>query len=888
MSQNLVIVESPAKAKTIEKFLGKEFTVMSSYGHVRDLPRKGLSVDVANRFEPTYEVTEDKKRVIADLKKAVRKASLVWLASDEDREGEAIAWHLEEALDLDESNTRRIVFHEITKPAILAAITNYRTIDRNLVDGQQARRVLDRLVGFELSPVLWKKIQTGLSAGRVQSVAVRIVVDREREIEAFESVSSFRIAADFEAGKDAVLTGKLPKERRTIEEAKQFLESVKEAKYTISDISKKPAKRSPRAPFTTSTLQQAASQRLGFSVRQTMVVAQKLYESGKITYMRTDSVNLSDTALEQATSTITKDFGSDYLQIRRYKTKSAGAQEAHEAIRPTDLGSATVSGERNEQRLYQLIWQRTIASQMADARLERTTAVIDASTIDENLLAKGEVLVFDGFLKVYKEGGDKDKKMLPPLHVGQDLPLMVMRAQEAFTRPAARYTEASLVKKLEEMGIGRPSTYAPTISTIQNRGYVEKSDRVGRERTVRILALHDETIVNEDRVEITGAEKAKLFPMDIAGIVTDFLVKHFTEVVDYNFTARVEAEFDEIAAGETNWRDMIAEFYGPFHEDVEKAEGISREEASQSRQLGPDPKSGRPVSVRIGRYGPFAQIGTRDDEEKPQFAGLSPEQRMHSVTLEEVLPLFELPRIVGDTTAGEEVFVNAGRFGPYAGYVDKQIRSLVEERDITGVELLPQNVSIDPEDPHKITMEQVQSFIDAKKEVDREKEILLFEDSVVQVLDGRWGPFITDGFKNAKIPKDKDPESLTLKECQQLLEETKKVKKRLTKQFYGGGFTLLKNSTDFPDATLKVKENKVTQAFELVDELTALGKNIRVISARGAAAIRASENRKTSPVKKRAATKKKATAKKKKATKKRTGVKKKRAAVKKKSVAKRK
>ena len=888
MSQNLVIVESPAKAKTIEKFLGKEFTVMSSYGHVRDLPRKGLSVDVANRFEPTYEVTEDKKRVISDLKKAVKKASLVWLASDEDREGEAIAWHLEEALDLDENNTRRIVFHEITKPAILAAITNYRTIDRNLVDGQQARRVLDRLVGFELSPVLWKKIQTGLSAGRVQSVAVRIVVDREREIEAFESISSFRVAADFEAGKDAVLTGKLPKERRTIEEAKQFLESVKEAKYSISDISKKPAKRSPRAPFTTSTLQQAASQRLGFSVRQTMGTARRKYEAAKITYMRTDSVNLSDTALEQATSTITNDFGSEYLQIRRYKTKSAGAQEAHEAIRPTNLGDATVSGDRNEQRLYQLIWQRTIASQMADARLERTTAVIDVSTIDENLLAKGEVLVFDGFLKVYKEGGDKDKKMLPPLHVGQDLPLIVMRAQEAFTRPPARYTEASLVKKLEEMGIGRPSTYAPTISTIQNRGYVEKSDREGRERTVRILALHGENIVNEDRVEITGAEKAKLFPMDIAGIVTDFLVKHFTEVVDYNFTARVEAEFDEIAAGECNWRDMIAEFYGPFHEDVEKAEEISREEASQSRQLGTDPKSGRPVSVRIGRYGPFAQIGTRDDEEKPQFAGLSPEQRMHSVTLEEVLPLFELPRIVGDTTAGEEVFVNAGRFGPYAGYVDKQIRNLVEERDITGVELLPQNVSIDPEDPHKITMEQVQSFIDAKKETDREKEILLFEDTAVQVLDGRWGPFITDGFKNAKIPKDKEPESLTLKECQQLLEEAKKVKKRLTKQFYGGGFTLLKNSTDFPDATLKVKENKVTQAFELVDELTATGKNIRVISARGAAAIRASENRKTSPVKKRAATKKKATAKKKKAAKKRAVVKKKRAAVKKKPVAKRK
>ncbi|MEA3303713.1 MAG: type I DNA topoisomerase [Pseudomonadota bacterium] len=886
MSQNLVIVESPAKAKTIEKFLGREFIVMSSYGHVRDLPRKGLSVDVANNFEPTYEVTDDKKRVIADLRKAVKKASIVWLASDEDREGEAIAWHLEAALDLDESNTRRIVFHEITKPAILAAITNYRTIDRNLVDGQQARRVLDRLVGFELSPVLWKKIQTGLSAGRVQSVAVRMVVDREREIEAFESVSSFRITADFEAGKDAVLTGKLPKDRHTVEQAEAFLESVKEARYTLSDISKKPAKRSPRAPFTTSTLQQAASQRLGFSVRQTMVVAQKLYESGKITYMRTDSVNLSDTALQQATSTISNDFGSHYLQIRRYKTKSAGAQEAHEAIRPTDLANATVTGDRNEQRLYQLIWQRTIASQMADARLERTTAVIDVSTIDEDLLAKGEVLVFDGFLKVYKEGGDKEKKMLPPLHVGQDLPMIVMRAQEAFTRPPPRFTEASLVKKLEEMGIGRPSTYAPTISTIQNRGYVEKSDRDGRERTVRILALQGDKIVNEDRVEITGAEKAKLFPMDIAGIVTDFLVKHFSEVIDYNFTAKVEAEFDRIAAGKSNWRDMIAEFYRPFHEDVEKAEDISREEASQSRQLGTDPKSGRPVSVRIGRYGPFAQIGTRDDEEKPQFAGLTPDQSMHSVTLEEVLPLFELPRIVGDTTAGEEVFVNAGRFGPYAGYADKQIRSLLEERNIIGVELLPQNVSIDPEDPHKITMEQVQSFIDAKKEADREKEIQLFEGACVQIIDGRWGPFITDGFKNAKIPKEKEPESLTLEECQQLLEETKKVKKRLTKQFYGGGFTLLKDSRGFPDATFKVKENKVSQALELVEELAAMGKKVRLISARGAAAIRASENRKSSPAKKKAASKKKATAKKKTATKKRAGVKKKRAAVKKKSVAK--
>jgi DNA topoisomerase-1 len=882
VSENLVIVESPAKAKTIEKFLGKGYVVMSSYGHIRDLPSKGMSIDIENGFVPTYEISEDKKKVIADLKKAAKKASLVWLASDEDREGEAIAWHLEEALGLDEAKTRRIVFHEITKPAILEAINNPRTIDRNLVDGQQARRVLDRLVGFELSPVLWKKIQTGLSAGRVQSVAVRVVVEREREIEAFQSVSSFRITADLDAGNDAVLQAKLAKDRPDIETAEQFLDSVKGADYTIVDIAKKPAKRSPRAPFTTSTLQQEASQKLGFSVRQTMVVAQRLYESGKITYMRTDSVNLSELAVAQAVEVIEQRYGSNYVETRKYKTRSAGAQEAHEAIRPTDMSLSEVAGERNEQRLYQLIWQRALASQMADARIERTTASVSISTIDEKLEAKGEVLIFDGFLKAYGTSGDENK-MLPPLEVGQQLPLQVMRTQEVFTRPPARYTEASLVRKLEELGIGRPSTYAPTISTIQNRGYVEKAEREGRERTVRVLALYGkglesaESIVNEDRTEITGAEKGKLFPSEIAGIVTDFLVKHFNEVVDYNFTARVESEFDEIAAGRRAWQDMISAFYGPFHTDIVKADDISREEASQSRVLGVDPKSGRPVSVRIGRFGPFAQIGTRDDEEKPLFAGLRPGQRMDSVSLDDVLPLFELPRYIGETADGEDIKVNIGRFGPYASYVNKVIQAFLDESAIKGIDLIAQNVSIEPEDPHTVELDKVLPFIEAKKESDIDKEIALFEGSRIQVLDGRWGPFITDGFKNAKIPKDKDPASLTLDECKSLLDDTKKVRKRLSRQYYGGGFKLIKNSDGLPDATIKTDEKKEARALEIAAHLTAQGKKIRVVSARGAASIRASENRKTAPAKKKASTKKKAKKKsvKKKSVKKKTARKKK-------------
>jgi len=860
VSENLVIVESPAKAKTIEKFLGDGFSVLSSYGHVRDLPRKN-AIDVDNNFETRYEVSDDKKKVIADLKKAVKKASMVWLASDEDREGEAIAWHLEEVLGLDEDNSRRIVFHEITKPAILHAIENPRGIDRNLVNGQQARRVLDRLIGFELSPVLWKKIQTGLSAGRVQSVAVRLTVDREREIEAFEAVSSFRITAEFDAGSGAILAARLPKDKKSLDEATTFLEQVANASFNISDITMKPASRSPRAPFTTSTLQQEASQKLGFSVRQTMVIAQRLYESGKITYMRTDSVNLSDLAVAQAAEEIGNKFGKDYVQTRAYKSKTAGAQEAHEAIRPTDFSIENISGEKNEQRLYQLIWQRALASQMSDAKLERTTATVDISTVEETLQAKGEVLVFDGFLKAYGNDEGDERKMLPPLRVGQDLPRQSMQAQEVFTRPPPRYTEASLVKKLEEMGIGRPSTYAPTISTIQNRGYVHKEEKEGRERLVRIRALNGSEIENQDKVEITGAEKGKLIPTEIAAVVTDFLVKYFPEVIDYNFTAKVEDEFDKIAAGELQWKEMIASFYRPFHKDVERSEDITRDEALQARQLGTDPESGRPVSVRIGRYGPFAQIGSSADEEKPLFAGLRPDQKISTVSLEEVLPLFRLPRVLGETPDGEEVRVNTGRFGSYASYVDAQVRDFLEQHPVKGIDLVTSNVSIEPEDPHVVEMDKILGFINEKKKADEEKEIGLFEGSRVQVLDGRWGPFITDGFKNAKIPKDHKPESLSLDECEALLAATTKEKKRIGQQFHGGGFLLIKNSRGRPDATLKVSDNKLDKAMELTGQLEAIGKKIRLISARGAKAIKAAEKRgATAAVKK--TTKKKATKKK--------------------------
>ena len=752
MSKNLVIVESPAKAKTIEKFLGKDFVVKSSYGHVRDLPRKGLSIDIENGFEPTYEVSADKRGTIDDLRKAVTTAEIVWLATDEDREGEAIAWHLAEALGLDVETTRRIVFHEITKPAIVAAIEQPRTIHRGLVDAQQARRILDRLVGYELSFVLWKKISKDLSAGRVQSVAVRLVVEREREIDAFVPTSSFKVSADFVLDGGAQLAAKLPRDFGDEADARHFLEQLRPARFTVEGLEVRPATRSPRQPFTTSTLQQEASQKLGFSVKQTMVIAQRLYESGKITYMRTDSVNLSDLALHQAHEVVSARFGADYAQTRRFKTRSASAQEAHEAIRPTDLSVDQITGERNEQRLYQLIWRRTMASQMSDARIERTTATIGISTVEDKLQAKGEVLTFEGFLKVYQDSSDEQEKMLPPLTVGQLLIPAEIRARESFTRPSARYTEATLVRALEEMGIGRPSTYAPTISTIQDRGYVVKEDREGEERKVRIVVLRDGAVFNEDKTEVTGAEKAKLFPSDMAGVVTDFLVKHFSEVIDYNFTAKVEAEFDEIAAGDKRWRDMIAAFYGPFHSDIERAEDLSREEAAQTRQLGTDPESGKPVSVRIGRFGPYVQIGTREDEDKPRFAGLRPGQRMDSITLEEALQLFELPRLLGTTPEGEEVSANIGRFGPYVKYDNKY-------------------VSIRSEDPHSITLERALELIQAKKEADANREIKIFPGSSVQILNGRYGPYITDGKKNARIPKDREPASLTLEECEKLIAE---------------------------------------------------------------------------------------------------------------------
>ena len=686
MSSNLVIVESPAKAKTIEKFLGKDFKVMSSFGHVRDLPKNNQAIDIENNFTPTYVINDDKKKVISELKRAAKNSQMIWLASDEDREGEAIAWHLEQALDLSEDKTKRIVFHEITKPAILNAVANPRQIDRNLVNGQQARRVLDRLVGFELSPVLWKKIQAGLSAGRVQSVAVRLVVEREREIEAHSSTSSFKISFELATENKEVFTAKLPKDKKTIEEVEEYLNRVKQKTLTVESIKQSPGKRSAKPPFTTSTLQQAASLALGFSVRQTMMLAQKLYESGKITYMRTDSFNLANTALQQAQTFITQRFGEQYHQRKVYRSKSANAQEAHEAIRPTDLTKSTVRADKNEQRLYDLIWRRTLASQMSDVQLQRTTVNIAIADEEERLQAKGEVITFDGFLKVMGKSKQDANIILPNLTENQALTIQDLKAQESFSRPPSRFTEASLVKTLEELGIGRPSTYAPTISTIQNRGYVEKGFDEGKQRNVRILVLRQNKIIREDKTEMTGSNKGKLVPSDIAGIVTDFLVKHFSEVVDYNFTAKVEKQFDEIALGNLAWQQMIGDFYQPFHQDIISAENISRDDVNQARQLGIDPKSGKPVSVRTGRFGLFAQIGTRDDEEKPKFASLKPEHRLASVTLEEVLPLFDLPRNLGELASGETVIVNSGRFGPYAQYIDKSVQTYLEQNNIKGID----------------------------------------------------------------------------------------------------------------------------------------------------------------------------------------------------------
>ena len=769
MDKNLVIVESPAKAKTIEGYLGDGFTVQSCFGHVRDLPKTNKAIDIKNGFQPTYEIPKEKKDVIKDLKKSAKKADVVWLATDDDREGEAISWHLHEALKLDEKNTRRIVFGEITKKAILNAIESPRTIDIALVNAQQARRILDRLVGFELSPILWKKIQRGLSAGRVQSVAVRMVVEREREIEQFDTQSFFKVSAEFLVEGDRVLKAELSERFPSDKEALEFLTKCIGATFTIDNLEKKPGQKKPAAPFTTSTLQQEASLKLGFSVAQTMTLAQRLYESGKITYMRTDSVNLSETALENAAREITSAYGAEYSETRQYTTKSSSAQEAHEAIRPTEFSEKSEGGDRNQTRLYELIWKRAIASQMANARIERTTATIGISTVPQTMKATGEVIMFEGFLKVYLESNvdekdeEESKGILPPLTVGQELNLDSMKAVQRFTRSPARFTEASLVKKLEELGIGRPSTYAPTISTIQKRGYVLKEHRDGRERQYLEMILANNEINSFTRTEITGAEKAKLFPTDVARIVNDFLVKNFPRVTDYSFTASIEKEFDDIASGKLEWDKMIDAFYGSFHERVEATEAIDRSEVDTSRELGKDPKTGRTLLVRLSRFGPVAQIGTPeelDEEEKPKYASLLKGQLLESITFDEAINLFKLPRDVG--TYEDKVIVAAiGRFGPYIRH-DSKFVSLKGD-----------------DDPYTVEQDRAIELIEAKRKADAEKFIKSFDENPeVQVLNGRYGPYIKVGKKNVKIPKDQEPKDLTLKECLDLAEKAPERKAR--------------------------------------------------------------------------------------------------------------
>lgn len=774
MSKNLVIVESPAKAKTIEGYLGKDYKVASSMGHVRDLPKGNGAIDIKNGYEPTYEVSPDKKDIIKNLKKLAKEAEMVYLASDDDREGEAISWHLKEVLDLSDKKTRRIVFTEITKNAIKNAIESPRGIDIDLVNAQQARRVLDRLVGFELSPILWKKIKTGLSAGRVQSVAVRLVVDREREIDKFNTKSTFKVSAIFDLGKGKQLVADLGEKFDTEKEAMVFLESCKGATYSISDLVKKPAKKSPAPPFTTSTLQQEAGRKLSFSVSQTMVVAQKLYEAGKISYMRTDSLNLSDEAVAGAVSQITSAYGKDFVQTRKYKAKTSGAQEAHEAIRPTNFAVSDPGMDRNATRLYDLIWKRAIASQMADAELERTTATINISTNKKSLTASGEVIKFEGFLKVYFESRDDEEdeesgKVLPPLLVGQKLDLKVMDATESFTRHPSRYSEASLVKKLEELGIGRPSTYAPTISTVQKRGYVVKENRDGTERKYRTLALQsDNSIKSKMETEITGAEKAKLFPTNIAMIVNDFLVEHFAEVTNFSFTAEIEEHFDEIAAGKLQWKKMIDGFYKPFHKIVVATEKVERSSvANKNKELGVDPKSGKKIYAKLGKFGAYVQIGENPEDgsqEKPKYASLRSGQFIENVTLEDALELFKLPREVAifETLP---VLANTGRFGPYVQHNKKYVS-------------IPKG-----EDPYTITGERAVELIQSKRESDANKTIKLFDSNPeIQVLNGRFGPYIKAGKKNVKIPKGREPIDLTLEECVELAANAPEKKGRFFKR----------------------------------------------------------------------------------------------------------
>ncbi len=763
MAKNLVIVESPAKAKTIEKFLGKDFEVLSSYGHIRDLKKKDFSVDIEHNYKPIYEIPADKKKLVETLKQEADKADMVWLASDEDREGEAIAWHLFEVLKLKPEKTKRIVFHEITKDAILHAIENPRDIDLNRVDAQQARRVLDRIVGFELSPVLWKKVKPALSAGRVQSVAVRLIVEREREISAFKPEAAYRVIGEFLLPGGELLKAELSQRLKTEDEAKALLEACKTARFSIGDVTVKPAKKSPAAPFTTSTLQQEAARKLGFSVAQTMMVAQRLYEAGHITYMRTDSVNLSSLAINTTKDEIVKTLGERYLHIRNYHTHTKGAQEAHEAIRPTYISHHEINASSQEKRLYELIWKRTIASQMSDAELEKTTATIAVSGRKEHFVAVGEVLKFDGFLKVYMESTDDEgdaegnDKMLPALAKGDVLALSSVTATERFSQAPARYTEASLVRKLEELGIGRPSTYAPTISTIQQREYVEKGDRKGTERKYRMLTLHDGKIESGEKIELTGADKGKLLPTDIGVVVNDFLTEYFPDILNYNFTANVEQQFDDIAEGKTVWNDEIDHFYKLFHPVVESALALRLEHKVGERVLGTDPKSGRPVSVKIGRFGPLVQIGTPEDTEKPLFASLLKGQSMSTITLEEALKLFDLPRTLGDFE-GKTVVVGIGRFGPYIRHDGKYV-SLPKE-------FTPQGVSL----------EDAIMLIQQKREQESQRLIKKFdEDDELELLNGRFGPYIAYKKKNYKLPKGSEPASLTFADCMKIVEDADKA-----------------------------------------------------------------------------------------------------------------
>lgn len=769
MQENLVIVESPAKAKKIEEFLGKDYKVMSSYGHIRDLKKRELSID-EKTMEPDYEIPEEKKKLVTELKTTAKKAKKIWLASDEDREGEAISWHLCEVLGLDEEKTSRIVFHEITKPAIMEAIEHPRHLDMNLVNAQQARRVLDRLVGFKLSPVLWRKVKPALSAGRVQSVAVRLIVEREREIQKFKSEPYYRVVAIFallnEDGNATEVKAELDKRFKTHEEVEAFLEECKDAKFMVESVSKKPLKRTPAPPFTTSTLQQEAARKLGFTVSQTMMIAQKLYESGRITYMRTDSVNLSTLCTNASKDEIIKVYGNEYSHPRAYHTHSKGAQEAHEAIRPTYMSETSIDGTSQEKRLYELIWKRTIASQMADAQIEKTTVTISIDDTDEKFVANGEVITFDGFIKVYRESTDDEDNsedsthILPAMQEGDELQRREITATERFSAAPLRYTEASLVKKLEDLGIGRPSTYAPTISTIQQREYVQKGDKKGEERSYTVDSLKGIKVTQKIKKEIAGNEKGKLLPTDIGIVVNDFLMENFPGIMDYNFTANVEQKFDDIAEGKTDWNKWMKNFDKEFEPEVDQVMNARSEHKAGERELGNDPKSGRPVFVKIGRFGPVVQIGTADDKDKPQFAQLPADKSIETITLEEALELFKLPRELGDFE-GSKVSIGTGRFGPYVLHNRKYV-SIPKE-----------------EDPMTITLERAIKLINEKREAEQKRHLKTFaEDSKLELLNGRYGPYIAYDGKNYRLPKNKmdNVEALTYEECMTIIKEAPEPK----------------------------------------------------------------------------------------------------------------